>query len=68
MGRYLVLVKRSLCRLLIFLHLHSIDCERCSAFNECWGDDMRKRLEELRLAQSSGGAPSQPSGDKGNAA
>jgi hypothetical protein len=31
-----------------FARLHRADCERCGRFQDCWGDDIRKRLEELR--------------------
>jgi len=43
-----VKVRRWICTALALAKLHSADCNRCGEFEECWGDDIRKRLEELR--------------------
>jgi hypothetical protein len=37
-----------ICRLLSLLRLHGLDCENCIPSGSCRGEDMRKRLEELR--------------------
>jgi hypothetical protein len=47
-GGCFVKVRRWLCTALGFAKLHPVDCQRCGRFEECWGNDIRKRLEELR--------------------
>jgi len=40
-------LRRLVCIVLAVLKMHRQDCDHCSALQECWGIDMRKRLEEL---------------------
>jgi hypothetical protein len=28
--------------------MHRVDCAQCGRYQECWGEDLRHRLEELR--------------------
>ena len=37
-----------LCTILAFMKVHRADCDRCGWAHECWGADIRNRLEELR--------------------
>lgn len=48
-----------LCRVLSFLRIQEPDCEHCNHREACSGDDMRKRLEELREYEQ-GGKPTLP--------
>ena len=41
-------LRRWICNLLTFLRIHTPDCEHCSPGGRQGGEDMRKRLEELR--------------------
>jgi hypothetical protein len=41
-------MRRWICYLLSLLRIHRPDCEHCDACECCWGEDMRKRLNELR--------------------
>ena len=43
----MISLRRGLCSALTFVGLHSKDCGCCAALEECWGLDMRRRLEEL---------------------
>lgn len=51
-----------LCSALSFLRIHPPDCEHCNTVQECWGTDMRKRLEELNKQEQGPklGAPELP--------
>jgi hypothetical protein len=40
-------VTRLLCTVSAVLKMHSQDCDHCKALRDCWGIDMRKRLQEL---------------------
>jgi hypothetical protein len=40
-------LRRLLCNVLAVLKMHHQDCDHCNALQECWGIDMRKRLEDL---------------------
>lgn len=44
-------LRRLLCAALSLLKIHEPDCDHCDVLQECWGIDMRKRLEELRPQQ-----------------
>jgi hypothetical protein len=46
-------LRRGFCSALTFVGLHSKDCGCCAALEECWGLDMRRRLEEHEIQQSS---------------
>src|SRR5207302_5536587 len=46
--RWIVRWRRWFCFLLNFVRLARPDCEHCNEYVECWGTDMRKRLDELR--------------------
>jgi hypothetical protein len=37
-----------LCKALTLLRIHRWDCEHCSVYWRCSGEQMRKRLEDLR--------------------
>lgn len=39
--------RRWICRLLLFLRIHSSDCQSCNPEGSQRGEDMRKRLQEL---------------------
>jgi len=43
-----------LCRALAVLRLREPVCDHCNALQECWGIDMRRRLEELRPKEHEG--------------
>jgi hypothetical protein len=47
-----MILRRYLCSALSFLRIHQPDCEHCNDLRKCWGDDLRKRLEELREDES----------------
>jgi len=40
--------KTLVCMALECARLHRADCEKCGRSQQCWGEEMRKRLEELR--------------------
>lgn len=40
-------LKLLLCKGLGVLKMHGADCSHCNALQECWGLDMKRRLEEL---------------------
>lgn len=40
--------RRWYCAILSFLRIHSNDCEHCNLLPECWGNDVKKRLQDLR--------------------
>jgi hypothetical protein len=42
------LERRMICYLLSMLKRHSSGCENCNPGERCRGEDMRKRLEDLR--------------------
>ena len=46
--RWVVNLRRWICNLLTFLRIHTPDCEHCNPGGRQGGEDMRKRLEELR--------------------
>src|SRR5207302_192067 len=50
--RWIVRWRRWFCFLLNFVRLARPDCEHCNQYVECWGTDMRKRLDELRRLAS----------------
>jgi hypothetical protein len=50
-------VRHVLCKVLLLLRMHRPDCEHCADLQECCGDEMRKRLEELRLQETSKAEP-----------
>jgi hypothetical protein len=52
-------LKSLLCRVLAFLRIQGPDCASCNHRENCSGDDMRKRLEELR-ENTQGGKPTVP--------
>ena len=41
-------VRRWLCKALEYAKLHRADCEKCERIQQCCGEDIRKRLEQLR--------------------
>jgi len=43
-----------LCRVLAVLRIREPVCDHCKALQECWGIDMRKRLEELSPQEHEG--------------
>lgn len=47
-GWWFVKVRRWLCTALDYARLHRADCEECGRLQQCWGEDIRKRLEQLR--------------------
>lgn len=47
-GWWFVKVRRWLCTALEYAGLHRADCEKCGRFQQCWGEEIRKRLEQLR--------------------
>lgn len=53
-------MRRWICTALEFAKLHRADCERCGRFEECWGEEVRKRLEELRQIERSSSAEALP--------
>jgi len=42
-----MIVRRLLCNVLAVLKMHSQDCDHCKVHQDCWGIDIRKRLQEL---------------------
>ena len=40
-------LRRLICNVSSFLIMRRPNCDRCNALEDCWGIDMRKRLEEL---------------------
>ena len=49
--RRLVTLGERLCYVLTLLKMHRPDCERCHCLPECWGDQLRKRLQDLNQRQ-----------------
>ena len=49
--RWVMKLRRLLCNALSFVRMHRPDCEHCNSVEECWGIDMRKRLQELGESQ-----------------
>jgi hypothetical protein len=45
-------LRRVLCKVLMLLRMHRQDCECCLQYDLCWGDDIRKRLEDLRRTET----------------
>jgi len=45
--RQLMNLRHLLCRVSAVLGIHEPVCDHCNVLQECWGIDMRKRLEEL---------------------
>lgn len=41
-------LKPLVCRLWLYLRTQTADCNDCSSSTGCRGDELRKRLEELR--------------------
>ena len=59
-SRWFVNFRLWLCYFLKVVGMHKPDCQKCARFEECWGDEIRKRLEELRqqeTAQTDSGKP-----------
>jgi hypothetical protein len=47
-----VSIRLRLCNFLTAIKLHNPDCQKCAGFRECWGEEIRKRLEELRRQET----------------
>ena len=47
-------LRHVLCKGLTVLRMHDPDCDHCYVLQECWGIDMRKRLEELSKPEIQG--------------
>jgi hypothetical protein len=43
-----VKLRRWLCITLSLVKLHRAGCEQCGKFESCWGNDIRRRLQELQ--------------------
>lgn len=41
-------LRLQLCKALTFLGVHRLDCEHCNVYWRCYGEQMRKRLPDLR--------------------
>jgi hypothetical protein len=41
-------LRLQLCKALTFLGVHRLDCEHCNVYWRCYGEQMRKRLRDLR--------------------
>ena len=41
-------LRHLLCKAMFVLKVRDLNCDHCKALQECWGIDMRKRIEELR--------------------